>query len=164
MQAALRLLIHQYFYTKEGDMMVSLEELQAHVDRVPIYEKFCGRVQEIREGYCKIMIPYSPALTNTWKTIHGGVYMTVADLTVFLALATVYGLDTSGNLSTVEIKTNFLNPSREDIYAEARIIKNGRSIVFGDVSITDTKGVVVSHSTVTYARRNNNQVKPPVHW
>jgi len=136
--------------------MVSLEELQAHVNRVPVYEKYCGQVLEIREGYCRLMIPYSLSLTNTWKTIHGGVYMTVADLTFFLALATVYGLDTSGNLSTVEIKTNFLSPSKEDIYAEARIIKNGRSIVFGDVSITDKLGVVVSHSTVTYARRNKN--------
>jgi uncharacterized protein (TIGR00369 family) len=136
-------------------MLVSLEELRAYVAQIPINEYFQVQVLEIGEGYCKSTIPYNPILTNFWKNTHGGVYTTVSDMTFFWALATLNGLDLSGNFSTVEIKTNFLSPSKEnELYAEARVIKNGKRNVFGDVSISDSRGKILSHSTVTYARNN----------
>lgn len=134
-------------------MQVSLKELQDYVARIPINEYLQVQVVEIGEGYCKSMTPYNPILTNAWNYTHGGVYMTVSDMTFFWALATVNGLDSSGNFSTIEVKTNFLSPSQgSDLYAAARIIKNGRRNIFGDVSITNSTGKLLSHSTVTYSR------------
>ncbi|NLU49919.1 MAG: PaaI family thioesterase [Syntrophomonadaceae bacterium] len=134
-------------------MITSLEELQAHINQIPINEYLRLKLLEFGEGYSKLMMPYNPVFTNTWKTTHGGALMTLADIAFFVALATLYGLDVSGRISTVEEKTSFLSPSREsDLYATARVIKNGRKLIFGDVSITSDGGRIVSHSTVTYLR------------
>lgn len=136
-------------------MRVSLQELQDHVERIPINQYLRVQVVEIGEGYCKTMMPYNPILTNTWNNTHGGAYMTVTDITFFLALATINGLDITGSTSTLEIKTNFLSPSREsELYTEARVIKNGRRSIFGDVSIKNSTEKIVSHSTVTYLKNS----------
>lgn len=132
-------------------MRVSLDELKGHVERIPINQYFRLQVLNIGEGYCEAMMPFNPHLTNTWRNTHGGAYMTVTDMAFFLAAATMNGLDISGSTSTVEIKTNFLRPSREsDLFIEAQVIKNGRRHIFGDVRIRDSQSVRVAHSTVTY--------------
>lgn len=134
-------------------MNVSLQELQDYVDRIPINQYFHVQVLEIGEGYCKTMTPYNLALTNIWHNTHGGTYVTVTDVTFFLAIATLNGLDTSGKTATVELKTNFLNPSKDsELYTEARVIKNGRRNIFGDVSIKNGAGKLLTHSTITYFR------------
>ncbi|MGI6453674.1 MAG: PaaI family thioesterase [Syntrophomonadaceae bacterium] len=130
---------------------LSVEELQEYVNQIPINQHFNVQVMEIGEGYAKTMTPFNPTLTNRWHNTHGGTFMTISDITFFLALSSLNGLDTSGNTSTVEIKTNFLSPNKDsELYAEARIIKNGRRNIFGDVSIKNSAGKVVAHSTVTY--------------
>ncbi len=135
--------------------MVSLPELQEYVKQIPMNQVFQLQVLEIGEGYCKTMTPYNPNLTNIWRSTHGGTYMTVTDITFYLAMCTLNGPDTSGNTSTVEIKTNFLRPNKDSaLYAEARIIKNGRRNVFGDVAIKNSIGKQLVHSTVTYFRNN----------
>ncbi|MDD4802588.1 MAG: PaaI family thioesterase [Syntrophomonas sp.] len=136
-------------------MQVTLQELQDYINKIPINQYFNVQVVEIEEGYCKSLTPYNPVLTNFWNTTHGSVYMTVSDMTFFWAISTLTGLGTSGKTSTIEVKTNFLSPSKEsDIYAEARVIKNGRRNVYGEVRITNTAGKLLAHSTVMYFKND----------
>ncbi len=135
-------------------MQITLEDCQMHMNRVPVNQYFNIQFIDIREGYSKIKMPYNPVFTNSWKNTHGGALLTLADIAFYFAMATMTGLEATGNLSTAELKTNFLNPtSQTDLYAEARVIKNGRRLIFGDVKVLDEEGKSISHSTVTYIRR-----------
>lgn len=52
------------------------------------------------------------------------------------------------------MKTNFLGPtSASQLYAEARVIKNGRRLVFGGVEVIDKEGNLTIYSTVTCMKR-----------
>lgn len=54
-------------------------------------------------------------------------------------------------LTTIELKTNFLGAVRgQDVIAEASIVKRGRTIVLGDVTVKTESGDLVGKSLVTY--------------
>ena len=134
-------------------MLLTLEDLQSYINRIPANQYMHLQLKEIGEGYSKVKMPYNPVFINSWKNTHGAALMTLTDLTFFVAIATLNGLDISGSTSTSEIKINFLRPTNNsDLYAEANIIKNGKRNVFGEVSIKNTTGKLITYSTVTYVR------------
>lgn len=136
-------------------MIVTQEECQMHMNRVPVNQYLNLEILEVREGYSQVRMPYNPIFANSWNNTHGGALMTLADIAFYFALATLNGLEASGNFATAELKSNFLKPtSQVDLYAEARVIKNGKRLIFGDVQIKDISGQGVSHATVSYIRRD----------
>ncbi len=134
-------------------MKVTQEECQLHMVRVPVNQYLNLSILEVEEGYCLVKMPYNPVFANSWNNTHGGALMTLADIAFYFALATLNGLQASGDFATAELKSNFLKPtSKTDLYAEARVIKNGKRIIFGDVAIRDISGIRISHATVSYIR------------
>ncbi len=127
-----------------------LKDFQNFIDRTPINQYLHLQILEIEEGYTKIRMPYNPVFTTTWNSAHGGILMTLADITFFMALATLNGLDITGCISTLEINTKFLSTSREsELYADGRVINSGR----GEVSIVNSTDKLISHSTITYLKK-----------
>ena len=67
------------------------------------------------------------------------------------AAGTGINIPDGATFTTVELKTNFLGPVRgEDVIAEASIVKRGRTIVLGDVTVKTASGQLVGKSLVTY--------------
>jgi len=131
-------------------MPLALKDFQNLIDRIPINQYLHLQVLEIGEGYSKIRMPYNPVFTTLWNSTHGGVLMTLADVTFFIAMATLNGLDISGSIVIVENNTKFLSPSREsELYVEGRII-NGET---GDVIIMNTTDKLISQSTIIYKKK-----------
>lgn len=134
-------------------MQVSLEQLQAHIDKVPANSYLGLQILEIGEGSCRVRMPYNPAFTNSWQHTHGGALMTLSDIAGWIAMATQNGLDNPAGVATLELKTNFLRSNREsDLFATARTIKSGYRLFFGDISIFDREDQIICHSTVTYIK------------
>jgi len=133
-----------------------IDELHQYLKTSPANEYLNLEVLEIGDGYCYSKMPHNPQFVNAFGTIHGGALMTFADLAFFLAIATANGLDSiTGRVSTSEMKTNFLAACKNvDLFAEARIIKNGSNLIFGEVSIKEANNKLVSYSTVTYFRKS----------
>ena len=73
----------------------------------------------------------------------------IADAAVYIAAETL--MKPGETLTTIELKTNFLGPVRgEDVIADAAIVKRGRTIVLGDVTVKTGSGQLVGKSLVTY--------------
>ncbi|PKM76452.1 MAG: hypothetical protein CVU90_12310 [Firmicutes bacterium HGW-Firmicutes-15] len=131
-------------------MPIALKDYQNHIDRMPINQYLHLQILEIGEGYTKIRMPYNPVFTTTWNASHGGVLMTLADVTFYFALATLKGLDISGSTLAMEINTSFISPSREsELYAEGKVINSSRA----EVRIINTTDKLISHSTITYLKK-----------
>lgn len=108
------------------------------------------RLIEVDEG--RVTATYDPRADhlNGLDTLHGGVLATIADTAASCAvLSTVpAGVITP----TLEMKVNFLRPATMAsgvLLVEGRLISAGRTTALAQAGITDARGRLVAHATVT---------------
>jgi uncharacterized protein (TIGR00369 family) len=84
-------------------------------------------------------------------TVSGPTLMYLADFAMYTAL--IAGAGPAGAAAvTTNLNIHFLSRTGPGlIRAEARLLKLGRRLATGDVSITDAGGKAVAHATCTYA-------------
>ena len=126
------------------------EAEMADMNSVP-YVKLLGmKVVELAEGYARLTISVDQRLDSRNQALHGGVLSSLADSAVAMAVFTI--IKPMQKPVTIELNINYLKPLQgEQAIAEARIISRGRTIVVGDVDITDDTGRMIAKSRATYA-------------
>jgi uncharacterized protein (TIGR00369 family) len=84
--------------------------------------------------------------------VHGGLYSALVDMAVGGALGTLHAEAQGGvGQTTLDLNVSFLAAPRQgDIIAEGRIIKRGRTIAFGEVTIKDGSGTLLAVGRATY--------------
>ncbi|MBB4930422.1 uncharacterized protein (TIGR00369 family) [Lipingzhangella halophila] len=100
-----------------------------------------------QEQSCAVRLPYSPMLHNPQGTVHGGILTMVLDIAMghlcnrFLSTAV-----------TLDMNTRFFRPVTGDSHSEARILKQGRTIVHLESRLHDAEGRLAAHATATWHR------------
>ena len=110
-------------------------------------------VADAREGWVRLRVPIRAALCNAaGAPVHGGVYSALVDMAVGGALSTLHDEAAGGvGQTTLDLNVSFLAAATAgDIFAEGRILKRGRSIVFGEAQITDNAGKLLATGRATY--------------
>jgi acyl-CoA thioesterase len=110
-------------------------------------------VDDAKEGWVRLRVPVRDALRNAaGAPVHGGVYSALVDAAVGGALSTLHEAAAGGvGQTTLDLNVSFLAAASEgDILAEGRILKRGRTIVFGEATITDTAGRRLAVGRATY--------------
>jgi len=116
----------------------------------PFWSLLGMELTEIKKGWAKIRLPFTKKLTNGIGVIHGGAIFSPADSAVGMALIGLVNRDE--NISTLEMKINYLKPLAEgEIIAEARIVHRGTMTAVGDVEVRDGKGTLIAKGLATYA-------------
>ncbi|HAA12327.1 MAG TPA: hypothetical protein DCE41_11750 [Cytophagales bacterium] len=99
---------------------------------IPFHKLLGTKLQDIREGYAAILIPFRPDLVGDPRTqrIHGGVTSFAMDAAGGAAgITTLY--NSKDLISTIDIRVDYLAPGKlEDILAEGFIVKSGGSVIF----------------------------------
>lgn len=99
---------------------------------IPFHQVLGLQLLDMREGFASIRIPFRQKLVGDPRTnrIHGGVISTAMDAAGGAAgITTLSGTDDL--IATVDIHIDYLHPGRpEDIIVEGRIVRNGKSIIF----------------------------------
>lgn len=130
---------------------VTVEELQDFVDGVPYVHDLGLRIIGVEEGVCHAHLPYQPRFAQYYNLVHGGVTASLADTMLYMAHATLNGITT--DTVTTNLNVTYLQAaSEEPLNAEARVMKNGRKLIYGEVLITNEAGALVAHAAVTYLR------------
>jgi uncharacterized protein (TIGR00369 family) len=120
-------------------------------------EMFAPWVQDLNIKFDKIendqavlRVPVSKRLNREGGTICGQAIMSVADTAMVFAISSA--LDKFVPMTTVSQSSSFLRAAADkDLIADAKIIKLGRTIVYGEVNIyTDAPEKPVAHITSTY--------------
>jgi uncharacterized protein (TIGR00369 family) len=131
--------------------MVTIEQLQTMNHEVPFVKLLGIEITAVEQGICRARMPYDDQLSQYYGLVHGGVIASLADTMVYLAQTTLNGI--TKNTVTTNLGVNYLSPAKqEDLYAEGRVIKNGKKIIYGEVSITNASGRLIAHATATYLR------------
>jgi uncharacterized protein (TIGR00369 family) len=84
--------------------------------------------------------------------VHGGVYSALVDMAVGGALGTLHEASEGGvGQTTLDLNVSYLAGVREgEVFAEGRILRAGRTIAFGEVTISDGAGHTLAVGRATY--------------
>jgi uncharacterized protein (TIGR00369 family) len=109
------------------------------------------QVQAFDADSVTLRLPQSEQLSRTGGMLCGQAMMAAADTAVALALVNQFGQFRP--CTTVQMNTSFLRPlSGQDALVQARIVRAGRSLAFGEVDIRGADdGKSASRASATYA-------------
>jgi uncharacterized protein (TIGR00369 family) len=104
------------------------------------------------DGYAKIRLPFKKENVTAADALHGGVIASLIDTTGAMAAWTTAEIATPRYFgSTVGVNVNYLSGAiGEEIYAEGRILKRGKEIIYSDVRVTNPAGKLIAQGTVVY--------------
>ncbi len=126
---------------------------------VEVYEtRFAGwirdldlRFETLEEGRLRLRMPHNPRLVRRDGVLCGQALMAAADTGMVFAVASALG--EFRPMATVSQSTTFMRPApAADILIEVDIIKTGRRLVFGEVTMYEAgSDEPLAHVTSTYA-------------
>src|SRR5664279_4879439 len=102
---------------------VTVDALKALLIHDSAFTRTFGfQVQSIEPGVCSLLVPFNPLFERPGGIVSGQVYMTAADVAMWLAIKTRRGLDDSS--VTVSMHTSFVQSAREEpITCTARVLR-----------------------------------------
>tara|TARA_R110002167_G_scaffold51187_2_gene148312 strand:+ start:1339 stop:1776 length:438 start_codon:yes stop_codon:yes gene_type:complete len=138
-------------------MALNAQEIESSIKEwVPMASDIGLKVEEVRQGYARIRIPFQKNHLRPGGTISGPVMMTAGDTAMYVAI-----LGSLGEMAmavTSNLNINFLKrPDQLDLIAEANIIKLGKRIAFCEVGIRcEGSEELVAHVTGSYSLPPNH--------
>ena len=109
------------------------------------------QVESFSDGDVTLRLPQNDQLSRVGGMLCGQAMMSAADTAMVLAIVTQLG--DQRPMTTVQLNTSFLKPlSGQDARVTARVIRAGKSLVFGEIDIAGaTDGRSVCRASTTYA-------------
>ena len=115
------------------------------------------KVVTLEKGFARLRLLVRPKLCNSQGFIHGGAVSSLVDSSSGAALHASYD-DEDGDVvghTTAELNVSYLAPIRggSEVFAEARVLRIGRTLAVVDVDVTDERGATVAKGRATYLIR-----------
>jgi uncharacterized protein (TIGR00369 family) len=104
--------------------------------------------EEIRLGYARLRLVHRPELMQGGGVVHGGAVASAIDTAVIGAVLSLFP-ERPRRLATIDLHVHFLDAVKdEDVVTEARVRRQGKSIVFVEVDARTPAGRDVAHGEV----------------
>jgi uncharacterized protein (TIGR00369 family) len=130
---------------------ISVESAQRLIESSPFGRWWGYRVEKLGPGSAQLLLPVQPGFERPGGVLQGGCAMTLADVTFWIAGMTVTGEEPM--CVTLQMSSSFLRPARlGDLRCEARVVKPGRRVLYGEASCLNEAGEVISRHSLTYLR------------
>jgi acyl-CoA thioesterase len=110
-------------------------------------------VADAKEGWVRLSVRVRDELCNAaGAPVHGGVYSALVDMAVGGALSTMHEASAGGvGQTTLDLNVSLIAGTRRgEVFAEGRILRRGRTIAFGEATITDSEGKLLAVGRATY--------------
>jgi uncharacterized protein (TIGR00369 family) len=116
--------------------------------RIPFVSHLKILTEALGEGTARLSLPIERHLTNSIGTVHGGVIMSLLDVALCTAARTLHP-DSLGVI-TIDLSTSFIGGGNGPrLLAEARVLKNGRSMIFVEGEAKNEDGSLVAKAIAT---------------
>lgn len=130
----------------------STEFARDYQRKIPFVAHLGLVTEALGEGMARLSLPLEPRLTNSFGTAHGGVIMTLLDVALCTAARTLH--PNSGGVITIDMSTSFIGAGTgRRLLAEARVLRNGRSIIFVEGQASTEDGALVAKAVGTVRAR-----------
>jgi uncharacterized protein (TIGR00369 family) len=102
-------------------------------------------------GRAEIELPHRPELLNSFAVTHGGVQMTLLDVTMASAARSVCP---EMGVVTIEMKTSFMRPAlpsdKGPLVAKGELMHRTATMAFTQATVYDARGHACAHATGTF--------------
>lgn len=115
--------------------------------KVPFAKHLGIAVDLLEPGLARLSCRLEDHLCNSWGTAHGGVIMSLLDVTLCMAARTLH--PDSAGVMTIDLSTTFIDAGRSPLRAEGRVMKNGRSLIFTEGEVANADGSLVAKAIAT---------------
>jgi uncharacterized protein (TIGR00369 family) len=124
--------------------------------KIPFVQHLKILTEELGQGTARLSLPVEKEFTNSLGTVHGGVIMSLLDVALCTAARTLHP-DSTGVI-TIDLSTSFIGGgSGERLIAEARVLKDGRSMSFVEGEARNADGSLVAKAMATVRVRRKEQ-------
>jgi uncharacterized protein (TIGR00369 family) len=132
--------------------MDNYDRMAKAIEMTPFMRHLAMEFVEAGEGYAKLKMSYQKQNSTYGDALHGGAVSSLIDTTGAMAAWTTAEIMTPKYFgSTVGINVNYLSGAiGEDIFAEGRVLKRGKEIIYSDVRVTNGDGKLLAQGTVVY--------------
>lgn len=116
-------------------------------------------VEDLRQDYCRMRLPFAPFLEQPAGVVHGGAIATLLDSVVVPAIGAAYPPST--DYFTVDFHVQYLGVMRgEDAIAEGWIVRRGRTTVFCESeAVGAASGRPIARALLTYSIRDSGTAR-----
>lgn len=123
--------------------------------RIPFAEHLGVRLREKGGGRAVFELELRPELMNSFNAAHGGVVMTLLDISMAIAARTLD--ETAVGAVTVEMKASFISVGKGMLIAEGTCLHRGTSISFCESEVRDTSGRTIAKGSGTFMLRKERK-------
>jgi uncharacterized protein (TIGR00369 family) len=125
-----------------------------HFEEFPLHRFLGLRLEEERPGFARISMKTGPnTLGGVGGSVHGGILAALVDIAMLQAQSTLFEPHDQP-AGTADLNITYLRPALgERIYAEATVLKKGRSLIVTEISILDEEGTLCARGRTIYAVR-----------
>lgn len=121
------------------------------VEQSPFCRVMGVRVERLEPDDVRLVLPYADERTTWGDMVHGGALSAFVDIAATAAAWSGAPLPEKVRGVTVSLSVNFLAPAHgEDVVADARVTRRGRSLCFCDVRMATAGGAAVGDGIVVY--------------
>ncbi|MGI8926087.1 MAG: PaaI family thioesterase [Tepidiformaceae bacterium] len=120
----------------------------------PLHRAMGLTLEEARPGFARICMETGPfTLGGVGGSVHGGLLAAMVDIAMLEALFATFRPDEQA-AGTADLNITYLRPAlSKHIYAEATVLRKGRSLAVTEVSILDDEGRLCARGRTIYAIR-----------
>jgi uncharacterized protein (TIGR00369 family) len=116
--------------------------------KIPFVQHLGLTTEALGEGTARLSMPLPRQFTNSLGTAHGGIIMSLLDVALCTAARTLHP-DSIGVI-TIDLSTSFIGGgSGTKLMAEARVLKDGRSLIFVEGEAKNEDGSLVAKAIGT---------------
>jgi uncharacterized protein (TIGR00369 family) len=138
--------------TNPAEPAITSDELEALIrEGVPLVGSFGVTVEALDRGSVRLRMPYRDDFIRPGGTVTGPALFGLADVALYGAVLSIIGRVELAVTTSMNI--NFLRrPDLRPVIAEARILKLGKRLAYGDVLLfSEGDPDAVAHVTGTYS-------------
>jgi uncharacterized protein (TIGR00369 family) len=136
----------------ETGLAVTEEELKQVLSESAFARVYDFKLTSFATGKCTLTIPFRKDLERPGGIVAGTIFMTAADVAMWLAIMTLLGKNQVA--VTAELNTTFLSSAKqEDVKCKAHILKLGRTLIYGVAECSNKADNLLTHHTITYVRK-----------
>jgi uncharacterized protein (TIGR00369 family) len=115
--------------------------------KIPFVEHLGFDLQKFEDGHSEIAFDPKPEHQNSFGVVHGGVSMTLLDVSMAAAARSV---DRDMGVVTIEMKTTFMQAARGKLVGKGHLMHRTATMAFTEATIYDADGKPCAHATGTF--------------
>jgi uncharacterized protein (TIGR00369 family) len=114
---------------------------------IPFVHHLGFELVQFEDGQSEIQFEARPEHLNSFGVTHGGVCMTLLDVSMAAAARSV---DKTMGVVTIEMKTSFMQAARGKLAGRGRLMHRTATMAFTEATLYDGEGRACAHATGTF--------------